>query len=130
MNASELAAKMLDWENLKRTLDGLADEIEAEVLKIGKTQVVGSVRVTYSGGRATYDYETPGRTVDAAILAKYAIPVDKTDWDAVTAEVPEVVERHTTRSFTYAWKDALKEANLEPVVVSRTEPKATIKLEG
>jgi hypothetical protein len=120
---------MLTWERHKRWLDAMTAEIEAEVLKIQKTQVVGSVRVTYSGGRATYDYETPAKYVDGNILAKYAIPVDTTNWDAVAKEVPEVVAKHTVRDFTYAWKDICAEAKIDPIVVSKTEPTAKIKLE-
>jgi len=130
MNASELATKMLKWEENKKALDALGEEIEAEVLKLGKTQVVGGCRVTYAAGRATYDYQTPCKTVDGEILVKYASPVDTVDWKAVAAEVPEVIEKFTTRNFTYDWKAILKEAKLEPLVVSRTEPTATIKLEG
>jgi hypothetical protein len=130
MNASELAAKMLDWENLKRTLDGLADEIEAEVLKIGKTQVVGSVRVTYSGGRATYDYETPGKNAPAELIEEHSEEHEVVDWDAIADEVPEVVAKHTAVRVSVDWSAVCEEAKIKPIVVSRTEPKATIKLEG
>ena len=129
MDASELATKMLEWEKNKRALDTLGAEIEAEVVKVGKTQVVGKCRVRYSDGRCTYDYQTPCKTVDGVLLAKHAIPVDTTDWKAVAAEVPEVVSKFTVRDFSYDWKAILKEAGLEPIVVSKTEPSATIMLE-
>jgi len=129
MNPSELAGKMLEWEKNKKALDVLGAEIEAEVLKTGKTQVVGGCRVTYSGGRATYDYQTPCANIDGEILVKYASPVDTVDWKAVAAEVPEVIEKFTVRNFTYDWKAILKEAKLDPIVVSRTDPTATIKLD-
>jgi hypothetical protein len=57
MNASELAQKMLEWEQIKRQLDTIGNEIEAAVLEIGKTQTVGNVRATFSNGRKTYDYQ-------------------------------------------------------------------------
>jgi len=130
MNASELAAKMLEWEALKRTLDVLTKAIEAEVLKIGKTQVVGSVRVTYSGGRATYDYETPGKDAPAELITEHSEEHAVVDWDAVAEEVPDVVEKHTSVNVSVDWSAVCKDAKIAPVVVSRTEPKATIKLEG
>jgi len=129
MNASELAEKMLLWEKNERANQELAKEIEAEVLKIEKTQVVGGVRVTYSGGRSTYDYQTPAVSAPPELLAKYASQVKTTDWDAVADEVPEIVEKHTTTNFTYDYKSILKDAGIEPVVLSKTEPTATIKLE-
>ena len=57
MNASELAIKMLEWEEAQRKANELAAEIETAVTEIGKTQTVGNVRVTYSKGRGKYDYE-------------------------------------------------------------------------
>jgi len=56
LDMSELAAKMLEWEQLTRQAYELAAEIEAAVLGIGKTQTVGNVRATYSAGRKSYDY--------------------------------------------------------------------------
>ena len=129
MDSSELAMKMLEWEKQTRANNVLGAEIEAEVLRLGKTQVVGKCRVTYRNGTATYDYETPCKSVDPAILAQHAVTVDTVDWKAVAAEVPEVIKKHTTQSFAYSWKTVLKAANLEPLVVSRTDPTATIKLD-
>ena len=53
MDASELAAKMLQWEEVKRSLDALTEEIQAAVLAIGKTQTVGNVRASFAAGRKT-----------------------------------------------------------------------------
>jgi hypothetical protein len=130
MNASELAERMLEWERFKRTLDALSAEIEAEVLKIGKTQVVGSVRVTYSGGRATNDYETPGKDAPPELIEKHSEAVEVTDWNAVADMVPDVVKKFTTVEISVDWKAVCEDAKINPIVVSRTEPKATIKLEG
>lgn len=129
MNASELAEKMLLWEKNERANQELAKEIEAEVLKLEKTQVVGGVRVTYSGGRSTYDYETPAVKAPPELLAKFATPVRTTNWDAVEQEAPEIVAKHSVTNYVYDYKSILKEAKIEPVVVSKTEPTATIKLE-
>ena len=130
MNPSELAAKMLEWEKSKRALDALGAEIEAEVLEIGKTQVVGGCRVTYSGGRATYDYKTPALTAPSDVIDRYATPRNVIDWDAVADAVPEVVQKFTTVEYDVDYKAVLKDAGIEPVIVSKTEPTATIKLEG
>ena len=129
MNASELAEKMLLWEKNKLALDALGGEIEAEVLKLEKTQVVGGVRVTYSGGRATYDYATPCSRVADEIKARFATQRESTDWDAVADEVPEVVAKFTTIETDYDFKAICKEEKIEPVVLSKTEPTATIKLD-
>lgn len=56
MNMSVLAKKMLLWEELVIELNALTAEIEGAVLEIGKTQKVGNVSASYSGGRKTYDY--------------------------------------------------------------------------
>lgn len=58
MDASELAQRMLEWENLKKTLDILTKAIEEAVLELGETQTVGNVRASYSQGRKTYDYKS------------------------------------------------------------------------
>ena len=129
MNASELAEKMLLWEKNERANKELAKEIEAEVLKLEKTQVVGGARVTYSGGRSTYDYETPSKSVASEIKKKYATERETIDWAAVADEAPEIVAKHTTIEIDYDYKSILKDAGIEPVVLSKTEPTATIKLE-
>jgi hypothetical protein len=56
MNATELAMKMLEWEQAQRKADALKAEIESAVLEVGATQTVGNVRASYSGGRKSYDY--------------------------------------------------------------------------
>ncbi len=129
MDASELATKMLEWEKNKRALDALGSEIEAEVLKLGKTQVVGKCRVTYSGGRATYDYETSGKFAPNEIIAMCTVPVQITDWEGVKATVPDVVAEFTHTENRVDYKTVCKEAKIEPLIVSKTEPTATIKLE-
>ena len=129
MNASELAEKILLWEKNKLALDALGSEIEAEVLKLEKTQVVGGVRVTYSGGRATYDYTTPCATVPDEIKSKFATQRESVDWTAVADEVPEVVAKFTTIETDYDFKAICKEAKVEPIVLSKTDPTATIKLD-
>ena len=130
MNASELAEKMLLWEKNKRALDELATEIENEVLNLQKTQVVGGCRVTYSGGRASYDYETPCKDLTSDILVKHATERSVTDWSAVADEAPDIVAKFTTVEIDYDFKAICKDAGIEPAVLSKTLPTATIKLDS
>jgi hypothetical protein len=129
MNATELATKMLEWEKGKRALDELGAEIEAEVLTLQKTQVVGNCRVTYSGGRAAYDYETPGKTAPKEIIDMLTMRIETVDWEGVKATVPDVVAEFTRIENKVDYKTVCKEAKIEPVVISTTAPSATIKLE-
>jgi hypothetical protein len=130
MNATELAQKMLEWEKGKRALDTLSAEIEAEVLTIGKTQVVGGCRATYSGGRSTYDYQVPCQDVPGDALAKFSTSRDVTDWVRVAAEVPDIVAKFTVTTFDFDYRAICKEEGLKPLVLSTTAPSVTVKLEG
>ena len=57
MNASELALLMLTWEEKRKELDKIEDQIKTAVMELGKTQTVGNVRATYSKGKGEYDYQ-------------------------------------------------------------------------
>lgn len=132
MDSTELAKKMLEWESLKRQLDSLGKEIEAEVLRLGKTQKVGMCQVTYSGGRSTYDYETPAKNAPKEIIEKYSTEHKTVNWEGVVelAKVdPDLIEEMTTTTVSVDYKSVCKEAKIDPDVVSKTEPTATIKLE-
>ena len=61
MDATELAKKMLEWQEAQAKADVLKMDIESAVLELGKTQNVGNVRATYSAGRKSYDYESAWR---------------------------------------------------------------------
>jgi N-methylhydantoinase A/oxoprolinase/acetone carboxylase beta subunit len=131
MDSTELAKKMLEWESLKKQVDSLGKEIEAEVLKLGKTQTVGKCRVTYSGGRSTYDYETPAKNAPKEIIAKYSTEHKTVNWEGVVelAKVdPDLIEEMTMTTVSVDYKSVCKEAKIDPIVVSKTEPTATIKL--
>ena len=56
MDVTELAHKMLEWQEAQARADLLKMYIEQAVLAIGKTQTVGNVRATYSAGRKDYEY--------------------------------------------------------------------------
>jgi predicted transcriptional regulator len=106
VNPSELAMKMLEWERLRRELDEIETEIKEAVLGLGKTQVVGNVRATYSGGRRTYDYKTP--VLSAGVS------------DDRLAEYQKVVTD---------WRKACQDFDLEPLVENKSDPSVSIKLE-
>lgn len=129
MNASELAEKMLLWGKIKHELDSLGAEIESEVLKLRSTQVVGDVRVTYSSGRSTYDYETPGKYAPVDIIDKHTTEYTKTNWDALAVDLPDIVEKYTYTEKLIDYRSVCKDAKIEPITLSKTEPTARIKIE-
>jgi len=106
MNASELATKMLEWEQKKNELDELETAIKSAVLEIGKTQNTGNVRASYSAGRKSYDYETPA----------YGVAPD------------EVVQAHTKTTVVISWRDVCKEVGIDPIVTGQSAPSVTVKL--
>lgn len=114
MNASDLAKKMLEWETKRRELDVLESEIKAAVLELGKTQTVGSVRVTYSAGRKKYDY---GLAFDDAAVHME----DPALWQTIA-------DTHTKTSIDY--RAACKEAGVTDIPFTQGEPSASIKLIG
>lgn len=57
MDATQLAKAMLEYQELATKLALLGDAIKETVMKVGKTQTVGSLTASYSGGRKTYNYE-------------------------------------------------------------------------
>lgn len=130
MNTTELATKVLEWEKGKRALDALGAEIEIEVLKLKKTLVVGGCRVTYSGGRATYDYEMAGKTANSEIISKFTTQREVINWDGVKETVPDVVAEFTRIEESVDYRAVCKEAKIEPVIISTTAPSAMIKLEA
>ena len=99
MNASELATKMLEWEQAKRGLDALTAEIEAAVLEVGQTQTVGNVRATYSGGRTSYDYQAAGVNAPAGVVADYTktVTTTTTDWKTI-CDVEHIADIPFTQS--------------------------------
>lgn len=109
MNASELASKMLEWEQKKRELDALTAEIEAAVLEVQQTQTVGNVRATYSGGRKSYDYES-------AVLSRN------------NAEDAPVLQAHTVTVLQVQWKAVCDALGIVDIPFTQSEPSVTVKL--
>ena len=107
MNSSELAQKMLEWEQAQTKADALALEIREAVLELGKTQTVGNVRATYSNGRKSYDYET-GAVEHPAFTHEFAQQYSKTSID---------------------WRSVCKALNADAPFTEST-PSVTIKLVG
>jgi hypothetical protein len=108
MNASDLAARMLEWEETQRKADALRSEIEAVVLEMGKTQTVGNVRASYSAGRKSYDYEQGWR------LHGYGTGID--------------IEQF--RQVKYDYSAACKAAGIDVVPYTQSEPSVSVKLVG
>lgn len=84
---SLLASMMLAWERTQLQADQLRIKIERTVLRIGKTQTVGNVRATYSGGRKTCDYHEAAErhpTISYAAIELFTVtPEPQTDWREV-----------------------------------------------
>jgi hypothetical protein len=57
VNKSQLARLMLEYEQKRDELDGIAEAIEQAVLEIGETVVTGNVTAKYSGPYLRKDYE-------------------------------------------------------------------------
>lgn len=118
MNKSELAIKLLQWEEQKRKLDELTEQISAGVLERGETVTVGNVRATYSKGRNEYDYEKAVRNnsddpIVKALIEKYTKTIAG-HW------VPEQTVTN--------WREVAGEHDIEPVIVKPGTPSVKIKL--
>ena len=136
MDNSQLAATMLEWEATQRKADALAETIKGAVLAIGKTQVVGNVRATFSAGRRTFDYRA---AVDAAEADGLLEPGSLAPWESERVDWFEVVQGalqdgildsgyltpYTETVIDYA--AAVKGLGLEAPVASQAEPSVTIK---
>ena len=137
MDNSQLAALMLQWEQVQRQADALRAQIEAAVLSLGKTQTVGNVRATFSAGRRTFDYQA---AVMAAQDAGQLKPGDMEPWEildidyfsAVESAVAggllpgEYLDAYTTVKTDYA--GAAKALNLDAPVIDQKPASVTVKL--
>jgi hypothetical protein len=131
MNMSELAIKMLQWEEQKRKLDELEAEIGAVVLDLGKTQTAGNVRATYSKGRAKYDYETPGSQAEEEIIGLYSEGREFVDWEGLARSYDPsdtVITSFTEFETIINWRNVCRAADIEPLIESQGEPSVKLKL--
>lgn len=106
MDATELAKKMLEWQEAQARADLLKMDIEAAVLAIGKTQTAGNVRATYSAGRKSYDYESAAR--ESAFVSEATISL------------------FTTPSID--WRGVCKHAGIEDVPFTQSAPSVSLKI--
>ena len=97
LTAMELVEKMLEWSKLKATLDELQGTIENAVLLLEETQNVGNVRVTYSGGRRSFNYKAAGENASEKIVADNTKTTTSTsiDWKQVCVDA-EIAEEEAT----------------------------------
>jgi len=132
MDKTQLAFKLLEWEMKRNELDDLEKEITDAVLFLEKTQNVGNVRASYSGGRATYDYETPAfANATLEIKLKHQTKQKETDWEMLAKDIGfsgDQFNNWTTLIITTDWKAVCKEAEIKPIVLSRTDPSVKIKI--
>lgn len=137
MDNSQLATLMLEWEATQRKADALAAQIKAAVLAIGKTQVVGNVRATFSAGRRTFDYEAAiGNAIETGVIG----PSDLAQWEMLDIDYFAVVESAVAGGLlsgeyldTYTriktdYAAAAKALKIEAPVLTQSEPFVTLKL--
>jgi len=103
MNASELAAKMLEWEQKKEELIVIEDEIKASVMAMEKTQTVGNVRASYSKGKGKTDYakawDHSGVRIPYEDFESYQ--TISTDWKALCVDQEIPTDNHYTPGKPY-----------------------------
>ena len=129
MDISELAGKLLAWEQARKDLDALELEIEGAVLEIGKTQTVGNVRATYTSGRRVLDYEAPGKTAPLDVIDENTNTTEFVDWEAVRSLIdPDIITECTRETKSINWAAVCKMADLDPAVVKEGTPSVKIKL--
>ena len=111
MDATELAHKMLKWEQDKRSLNALADEIQAAVLELGKTVEVGYTRATYSKGRKSYNHHAAAdghKMVTEATVSLFTTVIPQTE--------------------KIDWRGICEHAGIEEIPFTQAKPKVTLKL--
>lgn len=108
MEASVLAGKMLEWERKKRELDTLENEIAQAVLVMGKTQTVGNVRATYSGGRKSYDYRGAA------------------DGHPMVSDA--TLDLFTRTAVTIDWKKICEHVGIDDMPFTQSAPAVTLKI--
>ncbi len=111
MDATELAMKILKYQGLYDELQALEKEICAAVVERGGSQDIGRTHVAYSKGNRTLDWETPGKTAPADLIAKHTI-----HQDAYTVPASDTTD----------WGAICKEAKIEPLVLGQKPPSAKI----
>ena len=85
MDKSKLARKMLEYEDKKKELDNLREEISLAVIERGESVTTGNVTFKYSKGRTTYDYEGSQNVWPEETVKNHTTEttVTKTDWRSV-----------------------------------------------
>ena len=109
IDLSELARLMLSWEKLKKDLAVYEDAIIDTVLTLGKTQTVGNIRASYSGGHKTYDYETAGESAPN-----------------------NIIDRHVETKMIINWRGVCQDAgiDIDDIPFTKSPPRVTVKLLG
>jgi hypothetical protein len=106
LTRSELAHKMLHYEEVKRKCDELEREIKDAVMWLEESVEVGNVRATLRGGRKTYDYQAAA--------------------DGNPLVAAETVSRNS--ELKVDWKAVCEEANIKDIPFELSNPTVSIKL--
>ena len=133
MDKTQLTFKMLEWEMKRKELDELETEITEVVLERQKTYDAGNVRATYSKGRTSYDYRTPGLNADPEVIDQNTQSTEVTNWESLARAIgatPLDIAHWTKTEKTTNWRDVCKVSKIDGKFVSRTAPSVKLKLLG
>ena len=116
MTPTELAKKMLEWQEAQAKADLLKMDIEQAVLAIRKTQTVGNVRATYSAGRKSYAYdeafgEALGKAGDLTMEALHLLAI-----------------RDEHRKVIYDYRAICEAAGIKDVPFTQSAPSVALKI--
>ena len=129
MDASQLAAKMLEAERLNCQLKEIEAEITAAVLELQDTQKVGNVKAAFTNGRRELDWQAPTMAAPVDVIAKFTTETQSTDWKQVceVAKVEQdIIDEFTRIDKSVDYAGICKELKLEPAVIKEGTPSVKI----
>ena len=100
---------MVEYKEAQLLADELRARIVDEVMAREKTQSIGGVKASYSGGRKSYDYEAAARDcpmVSSATIDLFTVKTERVDW-----------------------REICKHAGVEDVPFTQSAPSVSIKIE-
>ncbi len=101
MNAVELAKLFTDYAETKAKLTKLEEQIQAQVLEIGKSQAIAGVKATYYNPTVKYDY--------------FLAAMDK-------RPTPEQIGQFSTTTTTTKWKELAESIGADLKKFEKAEP--------
>lgn len=130
MNDSELARKVLEWEEIELKRLAIEAEIVAAVKERKTSLDIGSTHIRYSKGARSFDWKAAaaGKEIDPKIVEDCT--TENTDWQAACEEAgvdQATIMRHTTPSIN--WTEVCSKAGIkEAPVLKQEEPSVKITL--